>query len=430
MFRMVMPWKVKVHLIDSIIPTKTSFEFPCFLPFHYFSILKKKYCYKMEVSPPKRLRMFEDNIDFDDLDLESESDYEGSDNDNEEDVLEVDDQEGKELLKNFLETNGDVPGLKENEPIVNDTFKGLEANATSNNVSDFVLDDVKKVNEENLRLLEEVQEMADELREKNKIIEQMKEAMEVSVSKLKELKQKDEDLKVLQVENKALEEDMRTKDQELVSLKSQLKMYDLLSTNWKKSAAETEVASKKMNTALQEKEKEVATLKNVLNELELNCQLKLESESNRFVALKGDYKKIADEYERKAEQMLNMINLQNEAIKRLKLKDRRPANKENSTVGTEKSDENRTLTDVKETNKPPPGPPGPQASFPTMQHRFQVPGPPGPPSTSITGPPTTSFRAPPGPLAVLGSVGRSTSPPGPFTVTRTKSPPGPSIIDY
>ena len=384
----------------------------------------------MEVSPPKRLRMFEDNIDFDDLDLESESDYEGSDNDNEEDVLEVDDQEGKELLKNFLEINGDVPGLKENEPIASNTFKGLEANATSNNVSDFVLDDVKKVNEENLRLLEEVQEMADELREKNKIIEQMKEAMEVSVGKLKELKQKDEDLKVLQVENKALEEDMRTKDQELVSLKSQLKMYDLLSTNWKKSAAETEVATKKMNTALQEKEKEVATLKNVLNELELNCQLKLESESNRFVALKGDYKKIADEYERKAEQMLNMINLQNEAIKRLKLKDRRPANKENSTVGTEKSDENRTLTDVKETNKPPPGPPGPQSSLPTMQHQFQVSGPPGPPGTSITGPPTTSSRAPPGPPAVLGSVGRSTSPPGPFTVTRTKSPPGPSTINY
>ena len=384
----------------------------------------------MEVSPPKRLRMFEDNIDFDDLDLESESDYEGSDNDNEEDVLEVDDQEGKELLKNFLEINGDVPGLKENEPIVNNTFKGLEANATSNNVSDFVLDDVKKVNEENLRLLEEVQEMADELREKNKIIEQMKEAMEVSVAKLKELKQKDEDLKVLQVENKALEEDMRTKDQELISLKSQLKMYDLLSTNWKKSAAETEVATKKMNIALQEKEKEVATLKNVLNELQLSCQLKLESESNRFVALKGDYKKIADEYERKAEQMLNMINLQNEAIKRLKLKDRRPANKENSTLGTEKSDENRTLTDVKETNKPPPGPPGPQSSLPTMQHQFQVSGPPGPPGTSITGPPTTSSRAPPGPPAVLGSVGRSTSPPGPFTVTRTKSPPGPSIIDY
>ena len=383
----------------------------------------------MEVSPPKRLRMFEDNIDFDDLDLESESDYEGSDNDNEEDVLEVDDQEGKELLKNFLEINGDVPGLKENEPIVNNTFKGLEANATSNNVSDFVLDDVKKVNEENLRLLEEVQEMADELREKNKIIEQMKEAMEVSVAKLKELKQKDEDLKVLQVENKALEEDMRTKDQELISLKSQLKMYDLLSTNWKKSAAETEVATKKMNIALQEKEKEVATLKNVLNELQLSCQLKLESESNRFVALKGDYKKIADEYERKAEQMLNMINLQNEAIKRLKLKDRRPANKENS-IGTEKSDENRTLTDVKETNKPPPGPPGPQSSLPTMQHQFQVSGPPGPPGTSITGPPTTSSRAPPGPPAVLGSVGRSTSPPGPFTVTRTKSPPGPSIIDY
>ena len=132
----------------------------------------------MEVSPAKRLRMFEDNIDFDDLDLESESDYEGSDNDNEEDVLEVDDQEGKELLKNFLEINGDVSGLKENEPIVNNTSKGLEANATSNNVSDFVLDDVKKVNEENLRLLEEVQEMADELREKNKIIEEMKEAME------------------------------------------------------------------------------------------------------------------------------------------------------------------------------------------------------------------------------------------------------------
>ena len=384
----------------------------------------------MEVSPPKRLRMFEDNIDFDDLDLESESDYEGSDNDNEEDVLEVDDQEGKELLKNFLEINGDVPGLKENEPIASNTVKGLEANATSNNVSDFVLDDVKKVNEENLRLLEEVQEMADELREKNKIIEQMKEAMEVSVAKLKELKQKDEDLKVLQVENKALEEDMRTKDQELVSLKSQLKMYDLLSTNWKKSAAETEVATKKMNIALQEKEKEVATLKNVLNELQLSCQLKLESESNRFVALKGDYKKIADEYERKAEQMLNMINLQNEAIKRLKLKDRRPANKENSTVGTEKSDEKRTLTDVKETNKPPPGPPGPQSSLPTMQHQFQVSGPPGPPGTSITGPPTTSSRAPPGPPAVLGSVGRSTSPPGPFTVTRTKSPPGPSIIDY
>ena len=170
-----------------------------------------------------------------------------------------------------------------------------------------MLDDVKKVNEENLRLLEEVQEMADELREKNKIIEQMKKAMEVSVAKLKELKQKDEDLKVLQVENKALEEDMRTKDQELVSLKSQLKMYDLLSTNWKKSAAETEVATKKMNIALQEKEKEVATLKNVLNELQLSCQLKLESESNRFVALNGDYKKIADEYERKAEQMLKPI---------------------------------------------------------------------------------------------------------------------------
>ena len=398
----------------------------------------------MEVSPPKRLRMFEDNIDFDDLDLESESDFEGSDNDNEEDVLEVDDQEGKELLKNFLEINGDVPGLKESEPIANNTFKGLEANATSNNVSDFVLDDVKKVNEENLRLLEEVQEMADELREKNKIIEQMKEAMEVSVGKLKELKQKDEDLKVLQDENKALEEDMRTKDQELVSLKSQLKMYDLLSTNWKKSAAETEVATKKMSTALQEKEKEVATLKNVLNELELSCQLKLESESKRFVALKGDYKKIADEYERKAEQMLNMINLQNEAIKRLKLKDRRPAN---STVGTEKSDENRTLTDVKEMNKPPPGPPGPQSSLPTKQHQFQVPGPPGPPSTSSTGPPSTSTsrcppstsitghpatstRAPPGPPAVLGSVGRSTSPPGPITVTRTKSPPGPSTINY
>ena len=405
----------------------------------------------MKVSPPKRLRMFEDSIDFDDLDLESESDYEGSDNDNEEDVLEVDDQEGKELLKNFLEINGDVAGLKESEPIANDTVKGLEANATSNNVSDFVLDDVKKVNEENLRLLEEVQEMADELREKNKIIEQMKEAMEVSVGKLKELKQKDEDLKVLQDENKALEEDMRTKDQELVSLKSQLKMYDLLSTNWKKSAAEAEVATKKMNTALQEKEKEVATLKNVLSELELNCQLKIESESKRFVALKGDYKKIADEYERKAEQMLNMINLQNEAIKRLKLKDRRPpANKENSTVGTEKSDENGTLTDVKETNKPPPGPlgpPGPQSSLPIVHHQLQLPGPPGPPSTfstwppststsrcppstSITGPPTTSTKAPPGPPAVLGSVGRSISPPGPLTVTRTKSPPGPSTINY
>ena len=36
--------------------------------------------------------------------------------------------------------------------------------------------------------------------------------------------------------------------------------------------------------------------------------------------MKESYKRFADEYERKAEQMLNMITLQNEAIKRLKLK--------------------------------------------------------------------------------------------------------------
>ena len=54
----------------------------------------------MTGSPSKKLRMFDDDIDFDDIDIESESGAE-SDSDNEEDILEVDDKEGKELLKNF-----------------------------------------------------------------------------------------------------------------------------------------------------------------------------------------------------------------------------------------------------------------------------------------------------------------------------------------
>ena len=128
----------------------------------YFFV--KKYLGKMTGSPAKKLRMYEDDLDYDDIDIESESGGE-CDSDNEDEILEVDDHEGKELLKNFLEINS-VGGW--NEPttgikvasVENDKCtSSLETNKNSVAVTDFVLDDVKKVNEENLRLLEEVQEI-------------------------------------------------------------------------------------------------------------------------------------------------------------------------------------------------------------------------------------------------------------------------------
>ena len=393
----------------------------------------------MTGSPPKKLRMYEDDIDFDDIDIESESGGE-SDSDNEEDILEVDDHEGKELLKNFLEMNSGgawnelVTGTK--GALVEDE-KGTsssETNVSSIAVTDFVLDDVKKVNEENLHLLEEVQEMGDELREKNKMIEQLKEIMEVSVEKIKELKQKDEDLKVSQHQNSELQVALKTKDEELVSLKSQLRMYDMLSSNWKKSATETAGETKKLNATLQEREKEVATLKSILNELELSCQAKLEKEQEKEQAVKETYKRFAEEYERKAEQMLNMITLQNEAIKRLKLKhptDNKERERRRKEV--ESGDENEKVTKTKETNKHPPGP-----SLPMVLSRPQnllLVGPPGPPSSSTSppGPPSTSSRGPPGPPTFTPSApGPSKNligPPGPFIVSRSKSPPGPSAIN-
>ena len=85
--------------------------------------------------------------------------------------------------------------------------KSPETKVSSTAITDFVLEDVKKVNEENLRLLEEVQEMGDELREKNKIIEQQKEIAEVSIEKIKELTKKEEDLKVLQNQNTVLQDE-------------------------------------------------------------------------------------------------------------------------------------------------------------------------------------------------------------------------------
>ena len=404
----------------------------------------------MAGSPPKKLRMFEDDIDYDDIDIESESGGE-SDSDNEEDILEVDDHEGKELLKNFLEMNSPgawnelVTGMK-GAAVQNDKSpRSSETNLNSVAVTDFVLDDVKKVNEENLRLLEEVQEMGDELREKNKMIEQLREIMEVSVEKIKELKQKEEDLKILQTQNSVLQESLKTKDEEMVSLKSQLRMYDMLSSNWKKSATETAAETKKINATLQEREKDVTTLKSILNELELSCQAKLEKEQDNSLALKENYMKFADEYERKAEQMLNMITLQNEAIKRLKLKDRHPTDKEGERMReVESGDE----TNTKETNKRPSS----TTILSRPQNLFLV-GPPGPPSTSTKppGPPSSSSR-PPGPLSLSNRPPGSTStrgppgpptpvvpvpgptknligPPGPFIVSRSKSPPGPSAIN-
>ena len=388
---------------------------------------------KMTGSPPKKLRMFEDDIDFDDIDIESESGGE-SDSDNEEDILEVDDHEGKELLKNFLEMNsGNIKGASviENEKGTNSSETNVSSIAA---VTDFVLEDVKKVNEENLRLLEEVQEMGDELREKDKMIEQLKEIMEDAVEKIKELKQKDEDLKVLHAQNSELQQALKTKDDEMVSLKSQLRMYDMLSSNWKKSATETAAETKKLNATLHEREKEVATLKSILNELELNCQAKLEKEQENSLAVKEKYKRFAEEYERKAEQMLNMITLQNEAIKRLKLK-HPTENKEGERRRKEEDsgDENMKLTNVKENNKQPPGP-----SLPMMLPRRQnliLVGPPGPPSSSTSppGPPIASSMGPPGPPTITVSTpGPSKNligPPGPFILSRSKSPPGPYAIN-
>ena len=364
----------------------------------------------MTGSPPKKPRMYEDEIDFDDIDIESESGGE-SDSDNEEDILEVDDHEGKELLKNFLEMNSGgasnelVTGIKgasvENEKSTNSS----ETNVSSIAVTDFVLDDVKKVNEENLHLLEEVQEMGDELREKNKMIEQLKEIMEVSVEKIKELKQKEEDLKVLQHQNSELQEALKTKDEEMVSLKSQLRMYDMLSSNWKKSATETAAETKKLNTTLKEREKDVSTLKSILNELELSCQAKLEKEQEDSLAVKETYKRFAADYERKAEQMLNMITLQNEAIKRLKLK--HPMDNkggEGRRKEVDSGDENMKVTNIRETNKQPPGPSLPMIL--SQPQKLFLGGPPGPPNSSISppGPPSTSSRGPPGPPAFTSSA--------------------------
>ena len=276
--------------------------------------------------------------------------------------------------------------------------------------------------------------MGDELREKNKMIEQLKEIMEVSVEKIKELKQKEENLELLQHQNSVLQEGLKAKDEEMVSLKSQLRMYDMLSSNWKKSATETAAETKKINAMLQEREKDVATLKSILDELELSCQAKLEKEQENSLALKENYKKFADEYERKAEQMLNMITLQNEAIKRLKLKDRHPTDsKGERRKELESGDEDLKETNKKITNKQPPGP-----SLPMIlsgpQNLFLV-GPPGPPNSSTCHPghPRTSDRGPPGPptpaVPAPGPTKTLIRPPGPFIVYRSKSPPGPSAIN-
>ena len=408
----------------------------------------------MAGSPPKKFRMFEDDIEYDDIDIESESDGE-SDSDNEEDVLEVDDHEGKELLKNFLEMSSQGGG-KRNEffstksSVENVENKSLETKVSSTAITDFVLEDVKKVNEENLRLLEEVQEMGDELREKNKIIEQQKEIAEVSIEKIKELTKKEEDAKVLQNQNRVLQEELKVKDDEMLSLKSQLKMYDMLSSNYMKKATETAAEMKNLNMMLEEKEKDVTTLKSILNQLELSCQLKLEKAQDSSLALKEKYKKFAEEYERKAEQMLNMITVQNEVIKRLKLKDRPPTESEGEGGGRggeiESGDENLKVlgTNTKETNKQPPGPSLPSGlilSRPHHQNLLLV-GPPGPPSTSTRvppGPSTFTVGAPgltelPGNgtrtkhNSAPGSTKNLIGPPGPSIVPRSKSPPGPPAI--
>ena len=406
----------------------------------------------MAGSPPKKFRMFEDDIEYDDIDIESESDGE-SDSDNEEDVLEVDDHEGKELLKNFLEMSSQGLG-KGNEvtksSVENVENKSPETKVSSTAITDFVLEDVKKVNEENLRLLEEVQEMGDELREKNKIIEQQKEIAEVSIEKIKELTKKEEDVKVLQNQNRVLQEELKVKDDEMLSLKSQLKMYDMLSSNYMKKATETAAEMKNLNMMLEEKEKDVTTLKSILNQLELSCQLKLEKAQDSSLALKEKYKKFADEYERKAEQMLNMITVQNEVIKRLKLKDRPTTESEGEGGGRggeiESGDENLKVlgTNTKETNKQPPGPSLPSGlilSRPHHQNLLLV-GPPGPPSTSTRvppGPSTFTVGAPgltelPGNgtrtkhNSAPGSTKNLIGPPGPSIVPRSKSPPGPPAI--
>ena len=391
--------------------------------------------------------MIEDDIEYDDIDIESESDGE-SDSDDEEDVLEVDDHEGKELLKNFLEMSSQGLG-KGNEvtksSVENVENKSPETKVSSTAITDFVLEDVKKVNEENLRLLEEVQEMGDELREKNKIIEQQKEIAEVSIEKIKELTKKKEDVKVLQNQNYVLQEELKVKDDEMLSLKSQLKMYDMLSSNYMKKATETAAEMKNVNMMLEEKEKDVTTLKSILNQLELSCQLKLEKAQDSSLALKEKYKKFAEEYERKAEQMLNMITVQNEVIKRLKLKERPPTESEGGGE-IESGDENLKVlgTNTKETNKQPPGPSLPSGlilSRPHHQNLLLV-GPPGPPSTSTRVPPgpSTFTVGAPGLTELPGNGTRTKhnsapgltknliGPPGPSIVPRSKSPPGPPAI--
>ena len=391
--------------------------------------------------------MIEDDIEYDDIDIESESDGE-SDSDDEEDVLEVDDHEGKELLKNFLEMSSQGLG-KGNEvtksSVENVENKSPETKVSSTAITDFVLEDVKKVNEENLRLLEEVQEMGDELREKNKLIEQKKESAEVSIEKIKELTKKKEDVKVLQNQNYVLQEELKVKDDEMLSLKSQLKMYDMLSSNYMKKATETAAEMKNVNMMLEEKEKDVTTLKSILNQLELSCQLKLEKAQDSSLALKEKYKKFAEEYERKAEQMLNMITVQNEVIKRLKLKERPPTESEGGGE-IESGDENLKVlgTNTKETNKQPPGPSLPSGlilSRPHHQNLLLV-GPPGPPSTSTRVPPgpSTFTVGAPGLTELPGNGTRTKhnsapgltknliGPPGPSIVPRSKSPPGPPAI--
>merc|ERR1712129_351822 len=111
-----------------------------------------------------KLSSVSDNDTANDSDTEDESDSD----------IEIDDGEGEELLRKFVTNRGEPETNKTHGEEKKDTETGCN-DKVSPEVNDFMLDDLQKVNEENLRLLEEVQELSDEIREKEKVIEHMKE---------------------------------------------------------------------------------------------------------------------------------------------------------------------------------------------------------------------------------------------------------------
>ena len=320
-----------------------------------------------------KLSSVSDNDTANDSDTEDESDSD----------IEIDDGEGEELLRKFVTNHGQPETNKTNGVEKRDTETACN-DKVSPEVNDFMLDDLQKVNEENLRLLEEVQELSDEIREKEKVIEHMKEVMALSVEQIKNLTRKEEEINDLESKNQELTESSKLKDNEIKTLKAELKVVALYSKNINENIDNGVIENKKL---IQAKDQEINEWKDkvkryvVASETKFNASKeKLDIVSTENKNLKDLYKCVAHQFNKKSDKLLTMIKSQEERIRIL--------DSQNPT--------SHPPPPVSPPSPPmsPPGPPGPPPLGP--------PGPPGPPtSTKPTpgppGPPRLPLRGPPGP---------------------------------